>query len=208
VGASSPTNFEHKVHVGFDADKGSFTGLPDNWSRLLESSNITKEEQAQNPQAVLDVVEFYVKNWMPDVAGLKKTGSKSKLGPPPPEKKNRDHLHDPLPDASKVPVKKTLQSSALTASTPSLVPNSQLDNLPVSHKIFRQSNSVEDIVVDLPSKTENQLKLENKNPPPPPRSDGVAPPQVKRQVVPPPNRPAGSSSRPTTPGAVSFNHLV
>lgn len=34
-------------------------GLPDQWTKLLTQSHITKEDQARNPQAVLDVLEFY-----------------------------------------------------------------------------------------------------------------------------------------------------
>ncbi|KAG1653058.1 Serine/threonine-protein kinase PAK 1 [Nymphon striatum] len=56
---SPPTNFEHTVHVGFDAVTGEFTGMPDSWSRLLQNSNITKLEQKKNPQAVLDVLNWY-----------------------------------------------------------------------------------------------------------------------------------------------------
>ncbi|GAA5822958.1 hypothetical protein JCM3770_002478, partial [Rhodotorula araucariae] len=59
MGVSSPTNFVHQVHVGFDPVSGAFTGLPDQWTRLLTSSAITKEDYAKNPQAVLDVLEFY-----------------------------------------------------------------------------------------------------------------------------------------------------
>lgn len=59
LGASSPTNFVHQVHVGFDPVSGSFTGLPEQWMRLLTRSAITKEDYAKNPQAVLDVLEFY-----------------------------------------------------------------------------------------------------------------------------------------------------
>ncbi|KDQ16893.1 hypothetical protein BOTBODRAFT_30266 [Botryobasidium botryosum FD-172 SS1] len=59
MGVSSPTNFVHKVHVGFDPVSGAFTGLPEQWTRLLTSSAITEEDRAKNPQAVLDVLEFY-----------------------------------------------------------------------------------------------------------------------------------------------------
>lgn len=59
MGVSSPTNFVHQVHVGFDPVSGAFTGLPEQWTRLLTSSAITKEDYAKNPQAVLDVLEFY-----------------------------------------------------------------------------------------------------------------------------------------------------
>ncbi|KAI8081055.1 kinase-like domain-containing protein [Thamnidium elegans] len=59
VGASGPTNFVHEVHVGFDPHTGAFTGLPDQWTKLLKGSAITAEDAAKNPQAVLDVLEFY-----------------------------------------------------------------------------------------------------------------------------------------------------
>ncbi|KAG5463517.1 MAG: P21-Rho-binding domain-containing protein, partial [Olpidium bornovanus] len=61
TGVSNPTNFVHNVHVGFDANTGTFTGLPDQWSSLLTRSNISKEDYARNPQAVLDVLEFYTR---------------------------------------------------------------------------------------------------------------------------------------------------
>ncbi|KAG9045222.1 Protein kinase [Tulasnella sp. UAMH 9824] len=59
MGVSNPTNFVHKIHVGFDPISGAFTGLPEQWTRLLTSSAITREDYAKNPQAVLDVLEFY-----------------------------------------------------------------------------------------------------------------------------------------------------
>ncbi|KAJ2960135.1 hypothetical protein NQZ79_g4521 [Umbelopsis isabellina] len=58
IGTSSPTNFVHRVHVGFDPDTGKFTGLPDQWNTLLKHSKITAEDAAKNPQAVLDVLKF------------------------------------------------------------------------------------------------------------------------------------------------------
>ncbi|KAF9431008.1 Protein kinase [Podila epigama] len=59
MGVSNPTNFVHKVHVGFDPNTGNFTGMPDTWAKLLTGSAITKEDYANNPQAVLEVLEFY-----------------------------------------------------------------------------------------------------------------------------------------------------
>uniref|UniRef100_H3A4Z0 non-specific serine/threonine protein kinase n=1 Tax=Latimeria chalumnae TaxID=7897 RepID=H3A4Z0_LATCH len=56
---SPPSDFEHTIHVGFDAVTGEFTGMPEQWARLLQTSNITKLEQKKNPQAVLDALEFY-----------------------------------------------------------------------------------------------------------------------------------------------------
>ncbi|KAF8272683.1 hypothetical protein EI94DRAFT_206094 [Lactarius quietus] len=58
-GVSNPTNFVHKVHVGFDPVSGAFTGMPEQWSKLLTQSAITREDYQRNPQAVLDVLEFY-----------------------------------------------------------------------------------------------------------------------------------------------------
>ncbi|WRT65055.1 uncharacterized protein IL334_001997 [Kwoniella shivajii] len=64
MGVSGPTNFVHQVHVGFDPVSGGFTGLPPQWSKLLTSSAITKEEAARHPEAVLDVLQFYTQTQM------------------------------------------------------------------------------------------------------------------------------------------------
>lgn len=59
---SLPTEFEHKVHVGFDPVTGDFTGMPEQWTKLLQVSNISSAEQKKNPQAVIDVLKFYDSN--------------------------------------------------------------------------------------------------------------------------------------------------
>ncbi|GFR96907.1 serine/threonine-protein kinase PAK 3 [Elysia marginata] len=56
---SFPSNFEHTVHVGFDPHTGEFTGMPESWAKLLQKANISKYEQKKNPQAVLDVLNYY-----------------------------------------------------------------------------------------------------------------------------------------------------
>ncbi|KAI9268465.1 kinase-like domain-containing protein [Helicostylum pulchrum] len=56
---SSPYNMVHVTHVGFNPQTGEFTGMPREWHILLQQSGITKNEQRQNPQAVLDVLGFY-----------------------------------------------------------------------------------------------------------------------------------------------------
>ena len=33
--------------------------MPDSWTKLLSISNISKQEQKNNPQAVLDVLNYY-----------------------------------------------------------------------------------------------------------------------------------------------------
>ncbi|KAJ2722160.1 Protein kinase [Coemansia sp. Benny D115] len=90
-GVSPPSNFHHQVHVDFDPVSGMFIGLPDKWAKLLQSSNITQQDYAQNPQAVLDVLEFYTKNTAEGqaavtssankMAGLVGAGSSSRASP-------------------------------------------------------------------------------------------------------------------------------
>lgn len=58
-GVSNPTNFSHRIHVGFDPQTGGFVGLPVEWEKLLTASAITKEDYKKNPQAVIEVLEFY-----------------------------------------------------------------------------------------------------------------------------------------------------
>ena len=58
-GVSNPTNFAHQIHVDFDPTSGAFVGLPPEWERLLTASAITKEDYKKNPQAVIEVLEFY-----------------------------------------------------------------------------------------------------------------------------------------------------
>ena len=59
-GVSSPINFTHKVHVGFDPASGNFTGLPDAWKLMLQHSKITNEDWKKDPVAVIEVLEFYL----------------------------------------------------------------------------------------------------------------------------------------------------
>ncbi|KAK3848166.1 MAG: P21-Rho-binding domain-containing protein, partial [Linnemannia gamsii] len=56
---SSPYNPVHLTHVGYNLDTGEFTGLPKEWQQLLQESGISKQDQAANPQAVIDIIGFY-----------------------------------------------------------------------------------------------------------------------------------------------------
>lgn len=56
---STPYDPKHVYHVGVDAKTGEYTGLPNEWEKLLTSSGITMKEQQQHPQAVMDIVKFY-----------------------------------------------------------------------------------------------------------------------------------------------------
>ena len=56
---SLPYNFQHITHVQVDeADELGFRGLPQEWKDLLQKSGISKAETLQNPQIVLDLLEF------------------------------------------------------------------------------------------------------------------------------------------------------
>ncbi|UJR20558.1 hypothetical protein I4U23_023685 [Adineta vaga] len=56
---SRPTNFNHPIHVTYNPCTGEFDGMPEIWSSLLQHSKITKQEQKQNPQAVIHALDFY-----------------------------------------------------------------------------------------------------------------------------------------------------
>lgn len=56
----SPTGFQRNLHVGFE--NGQFVGLPPAWDMLLKGSNITEQEQQDNPKAVLCALEVYESN--------------------------------------------------------------------------------------------------------------------------------------------------
>ena len=59
---SSPVDFEHTVHVGFDPNTGEFTGMPEAWAKLLQNSGITAAEKKNNPQGVIKALEFFTTN--------------------------------------------------------------------------------------------------------------------------------------------------
>ena len=62
MNTGKPTGFTHNIHVGFDPETGEFTGLPPRWNQILSKSAISKQDMETNPQAVLDVLNFYVAN--------------------------------------------------------------------------------------------------------------------------------------------------
>ncbi|KAJ9200697.1 hypothetical protein DTO166G4_7002 [Paecilomyces variotii] len=59
---SAPENPVHVTHVGYDNQTGQFTGLPKDWQRMLQESGISKKEQEQHPQTMMDIMKFYEKN--------------------------------------------------------------------------------------------------------------------------------------------------
>lgn len=99
VEISGPSNPVHLTHVGFNFDTGEFTGLPKEWQRMLQESGISRNEQEQNPQAVMDIVAFYndvrgahvddgvwkkipQQNDAPSYTPIMSPGTASSVGPP------------------------------------------------------------------------------------------------------------------------------
>jgi len=53
----TPFNVHHHVHVDFNTKTG-FVGLPPEWEAMLENSSISRNEIADDPNAMLDVLQF------------------------------------------------------------------------------------------------------------------------------------------------------
>ncbi|KAH0788642.1 STE family protein kinase [Histomonas meleagridis] len=54
---SAPYDLIHEVHVDFNSETG-FSGLPPEWEKILKKSDLSKDEVLQNPQGVLDILNF------------------------------------------------------------------------------------------------------------------------------------------------------
>lgn len=53
-----PSNFCHLQHVTFDKERGEFVGLPVEWEKMLGESGLTRDQMAENPEAVLGALEI------------------------------------------------------------------------------------------------------------------------------------------------------
>ncbi|KAL7421293.1 hypothetical protein Q5752_004178 [Cryptotrichosporon argae] len=56
---STPYDPIHLTHVGFDYNTGQYTGMPQEWQKILDDNGITRAEQEENPDKVLAVVQFF-----------------------------------------------------------------------------------------------------------------------------------------------------
>jgi hypothetical protein len=119
--------------------------MPEQWSKLLTKSAITREDYARDPQAVLDVLEFYTdhqKREMEEMAAMSRgssgtSGSGSSLPPfssdssVPPARFNAgtglgglSKISSPLADSSRPPMKRqdSAPSSVLNGGDSSNLP--------------------------------------------------------------------------------------
>jgi hypothetical protein len=55
---SSPTNFEHRVHSGFDHSQGVFTGLPSQWNSIINETDQFKHQLNNNNNAMGQIVNL------------------------------------------------------------------------------------------------------------------------------------------------------
>lgn len=69
-GFSTPLKVTHEAKVSYDALNGTFKvkGIPPEWLALLKGSNITYEDFAADPSAVIDVLNTYSEMVSPDLA--------------------------------------------------------------------------------------------------------------------------------------------
>ncbi|KAI1294704.1 Serine/threonine-protein kinase PAK 1 [Halotydeus destructor] len=58
----APYLVKHNIHVGFNSSTGRIEGLPQPWLEWLAQANISKTEQSENPEAVLDALKYYAHN--------------------------------------------------------------------------------------------------------------------------------------------------
>jgi len=78
---SSPYSVKHTIHVDFNTSSG-FRGLPKEWEIMLAGA-ISKDEVIENPDAVLDVLQF-------QSSAVKKQQAAEREEAPLPAEKNRN----------------------------------------------------------------------------------------------------------------------
>ncbi|KAI1317541.1 signal transducing kinase of the PAK [Mortierella claussenii] len=117
---SSPYNPVHLTHVGYNLDTGEFTGLPKEWQQLLQESGISKQDQAANPQAVIDIIGFYTDSQ----EGKQNDAVWKKFGHNPADSKS----------SSKASLPTSSASSSTATVTPSSKSSSQKEDRAVREK--------------------------------------------------------------------------
>lgn len=103
LAASIPTGFKHVNHVDFDAETGTFKGLPEEWNNLLGNSDITAEEMRENPEAVINVLKFYTDEKNSPTGAVPDEPVKSPVGDINDKTKNITLSPSPVPKAAPEP---------------------------------------------------------------------------------------------------------
>jgi len=114
---SAPENPVHVTHVGYDSSTGQFTGLPKEWQRLINESGIPEKERRENPQTMVDILQFY-----------KETTER------PPEDQVLEKFHHAGQYAT----------SPATAASPGMYPSNYMEvlRIPEHHRLFPEARLV------------------------------------------------------------------
>ena len=59
---SSPTNFEHRVHSGYDHNNGVFVGLPTQWNSIISETEQQKLLLANTNNNIVNINEISLNN--------------------------------------------------------------------------------------------------------------------------------------------------
>lgn len=54
-----PQNVQHKIHVVYNPETGKMDGLPVEWQEMIDSANITQQEQQENSAILIEALKFY-----------------------------------------------------------------------------------------------------------------------------------------------------
>ncbi|GAA5817361.1 hypothetical protein MFLAVUS_010905 [Mucor flavus] len=169
---SSPYNTRHVTHVGFDANTGEFTGLPREWHTLLKSSGITQTEQEQNPQAVINAIEFYQEARELDEAVWHKI----------PKTTTTRSITDSIHDSTSVAAPQQQKGNAITNSLRRL---SKLKFPDYNGKRASVVSNRSSLIVDTPKRTESTDidQLDETNYPPVIKRKAKEPKQIEFDII-------------------------
>lgn len=59
---SGPTNFEHRVHTGFDENQG-YVGLPAQWASIVNPASGDRPRPIIDPSQITDIMPLKVIAW-------------------------------------------------------------------------------------------------------------------------------------------------
>eukprot|EP01087_Luapelamoeba_hula_P002242 TRINITY_DN1193_c0_g1_i1.p1 TRINITY_DN1193_c0_g1~~TRINITY_DN1193_c0_g1_i1.p1 ORF type:complete len:749 (+),score=123.85 TRINITY_DN1193_c0_g1_i1:409-2655(+) len=198
VQLSGPSNFRQQMHVGFNAETGSFDGLPQEWQVLLKTSGLSNDEIKEDPDMLVDVMKF-------QQSILRNEG----LPPPPPPQLPPAHMNGggplsphgapPRPLAPPVPGPPPPRPATPAPSSVSpVVPKPPLQGGPSQRNLPQQS------VTPAPPRPQTPAPPPVPSGGPPPVPSSGPPSSINRQQVPLPpgpqhNNTGGAGPRPLPP---------
>ena len=61
---SDPSNFEHRVHTGFDQTQGKYVGLPLQWASVVEAVKAARPKPIVDPSMITSTEMQPLKVWL------------------------------------------------------------------------------------------------------------------------------------------------